>query len=170
MSAASPLAKIPVGVLVERTKGTSQWVDYLWRPVAVLAGVPETPVWTQLSDDGARARFYAGAAEIELYRSETGNYRDNLATGEPSLWVVLSHTEGDPPLTLFMVTADPAEGEGMTEAGNDLVEMVPMPPAIQDAIARFVAEHHVEREFTKRQRDRAGPEPPARQAPSPERK
>jgi hypothetical protein len=156
--------------LVERTKGTSQWVDYLWRPVAVLAGVPETPVWTKLSDDGARARFYAGAAEIGLYRSETGHYRDNLATGAPSLWVILRHGDGDPPLTVFMVTADPAEGEGMTEAGDDLVETVPMPPAIQEAIAQFIAEHHVERAFTKRKRDRAGLEPLARRAPSSERK
>lgn len=170
MSAAPPLAKLPVGVLVERTKGASQWVDYLWRPVGILAGVPETPAWTRLSDDGTRAQFYAGAAEIELYRSETGNYRDNLASGAPSLWVVLRWREGEPPLELFMVTADPAEGEGMTEAGNDLVDMVPMPPAIADAIAQFIAEHHVERAFTKRQRDRAPLEPQARRAPTPERK
>jgi len=170
LRAAPPLAKIPTGVLVERTPGSSQWVDFLWRPVAVLAGEPETPSWTRLSDDGTRARFYAGAAEIELYRSETGNYRDNLATGEPSLWVVLRPSDGDPPLTVFMVTADPAEGEGMTEAGSDLVEMVPMPPTIQDAIAQFIAEHHVERVFTKRRRDRAALEPLARRAPSSERK
>ena len=39
------------------------------------------PPWTELSDDGERATFYAGAADIELYRSETAYYRDNLATG-----------------------------------------------------------------------------------------
>ena len=98
------------------------------------------------------------------------NYRDNLASGAPSLWVVLRRTEGDPPLTLFTVTADPAEGEGMTEAGDDLVETVPMPPSIQDAIAQFIAEHHVERTFSKRQRDRAALEPLARRAPSSERR
>ena len=46
----------------------------------------------------------------------------------------------------------------MTEAGNDLVETVPMPKAIQQAVADFVAEHHVERAFAKRKRDRADPE------------
>lgn len=170
MSAALPLAKLAVGVLVERSKGASQWVDYLWRPVGILAGVPETPAWTKLSDDGERAQFYAGAAEIELYRSETGYYRDNLASGAPSLWVVLRRSDSDPPLTLFMITADPAEGEGMTEAGDDLVEAVPMPPSIQDAIAQFIAEHHVERTFTKRERDRAALEPLARRTPSSERR
>ena len=32
----SPLLRIPVSVVVERAKSTSQWIDYLWRPVAVL--------------------------------------------------------------------------------------------------------------------------------------
>ena len=162
MRSAPPLATIPVGVLVERTKAVGQWSDFLWRATGILTGVPDTQPWTKLTDDGDRVRFYAGAAEIELYRTETGNYRDNLATGEPQLWVVLRATESDPPYDLFGVTADPAEGEAMTEAGSDLVEPVPMPAAIQDAIARFIAEHHVERQFSKRKRDRANSEALAR--------
>ena len=154
----APQATIDVGVVIERTKGTSQWVDYLWRPTAVLTGVPDTPPWSKLSDDGERATLYAGAATIELHRTETTNYRDNLATGEPLLWVVLRKTESEPPYALFAVLADPAEGEAMTEAGNDLVETVAMPEAVQDAVAAFIAEHHVERQFVKRKRDRANRE------------
>ena len=155
MSAAPPQASIPVGVVVERTKGSTQWVDYLWRPSAVLTGIPDTPPWTMLSEDGERATFYVGEAAIELHRTETTQYRDNLATGEPLLWVVLRNTESEPPYSVFAVLADPAEGEAMTEAGNDLVETVPMPESVQDALAQFVAEHHVERQFVKRKRDRA---------------
>ena len=51
-----------------------------------------------------------------------------------------------------------AEGEAFTEAGTDLVEAVPMPSAIAATVAAFVAEHHVERTFHKRARDRADPE------------
>lgn len=162
MTAAPPLATIPVGVLVERSKGITPWTDYLWRPVGVLAGVPETPAWTKLGGDDERAQFYAGTAAIELHRTETTNYRDNLASGEPLLWVVLRPTESDPPYAVFTVTADPAEGEAMTEAGNDIVESVPMPEAVQDAVAQFIDEHHVERQFSKRKRDRADPEALAR--------
>jgi len=158
MNVAPPLETIRVGVVVERSKGTSAWVDYLWRASAVLAGVPDTPVWSRLSDDGERATFYAGAAEIELHRTETTNYRDNLATGEPLLWVVLRKTESEPPYKLFAVLADPAEGEAMTEAGNDLVEAVAMPEAVQAVLAAFIEAHHVEREFVKRKRDRANKE------------
>jgi hypothetical protein len=34
------LARIPVGVVVERRKAISMWADFLWRPVSVLAGSP----------------------------------------------------------------------------------------------------------------------------------
>ena len=153
-----PLARIPVGVVVERRAATSAWIEHVWRPVGVLAGVPEVAPWTTLPGASGADTFYAGAADVELYRSETTNYRDNLATGEPSLWVVLRPTGGEPPFSLVTVTADPAEGEAFTETATDLVDAVPMPQPIAEAVAAFVAEHHVERTFEKRKRDRADPE------------
>ena len=89
---------------------------------------------------------------------ETSNYRDNLSTGAPKLWVVLRPTGVEPPFEIVRVTADPSEGEAFTEAGNDIVEPVAMPEAIWHAIDAFVAEHHVERPFYKRKRNRADPE------------
>jgi hypothetical protein len=170
LSIVKPLRTIPVGVIVERTRAESPWIDFLWRPVAVLPGVPETAPWTTLSDDGERARFYAGSAEVELYPSETSNYRDNLLSGAPSLWVGLRPDEGEPPYRLFIVTADPAEGEGLTTTGTDVVEPVPMPDPVLAVVEQFIAEHHVERVFFKRRRTEADPEalarrPPGRQTP-----
>jgi hypothetical protein len=153
-----PLGRIAVGVVVERRAASSPWIDHLWQPVAVLAGVPEAAPWTPLPGASGVDTFYMGAAEIELYRTETTNYRDNLASGRPSLWVVLRPTGSDPPFSVITVTADPAEGEAFTETATDLVEAVPMPEAIAQAVAAFVAEHHVEHPFHKRKRDRADPE------------
>ena len=158
MSLAVPLARIAVGVLAERCKAASPWIDHVWRPSAVLVGVPDAAPWTQVSRDEETATFYAGAADIALFRTETTNYRDNLGCGEPKLWVVLRPTGLEPAHELLTVTADPAEGEAFTETGSDLVEAVPMPQAIQDAVAAFVTEHHVERPFFKRKRERADPE------------
>ena len=118
------------------------------------------------SDDGERATFYAGPATVELHRTESANYRDNLATGSPSLWVVLSETGAEPPYALYLVTADPAEGEAMTEAGRNIVEPVPMPDSVRDTLAAFVAEHHVEEAFVKRKRDRANPDSLGRRPPA----
>jgi hypothetical protein len=53
----------------------------------------------------------------------------------------------------------------MTEAGEQIVESLPMPEQLQDAIAAFVTEHHVERAFVKRKRDRANPDALARRGP-----
>ena len=78
MSVAPALAKIAVGIVVERRKAESPWIDFTWRPVGCLAGLPDAAPWTMLSEDADGATFYAGAAEIELYRTETANYRDNL--------------------------------------------------------------------------------------------
>jgi Protein of unknown function (DUF3305) len=166
LTAVVPLASIPVGVVVERSKSASPWADFHWRPVRVLAGVPDTPPWTKLAEDGERATFYAGAAPIDLYRTESAHYRDNLQTDAPLLWIILRPVEGDPPYELAAVTADPAEGEGMTEAGSLIVEAVAMPEPLREAIAAFVAEHHVERTFVKRKQDRANTEALAQRGPS----
>ena len=156
------LASITVGVVVERHKAKSPWVDFVWRPVAVLVGEPAAAPWTVLATTGDATTFYAGAAQIALHRTETTNYRDNLATGSPGLWVALRPTGSEPPYKVFAVTADPAEGEAFTEAGPDLVEQVAMPAQIRAMVEAFVTEHHVERPFIKRKRDRADPEALAR--------
>jgi hypothetical protein len=163
----APHAGITVGVVVERRKAASPWADFIWRPVAVLPGQPDAAPWTVLSTAGDTTSFYAGMAEVALYRGDTGSYRDNLASAVPSLWVALRPTGAEPPYDVVAVTADPAEGESFTQAGDDIVEALPMPAAVRDIVKAFVAEHHVEQTFVKRKRDRADPEALARRAPLP---
>jgi hypothetical protein len=158
------LTRIPVGIVVERRKAKSPWQDFLYQPVAVLAGVPVAAPWTVISSNADVTTLYAGQAVVELHRTETANYRDNLASGTPLLWVVLRPASAEASFDLLMVTADPAEGEALTGAGNDLVEAVSMPHPISEIVASFIAEHHVERPFVKRQRDHSGARPPASRA------
>lgn len=144
------LASIAVGVVVERRRAKSPWADYLWRPVSVLAGVPAVEPWTLINNDANVAVFYAGQAAIELHRTETVYYRENLVSGAPNLWVVLRRTATG--IELVAVTADPAEGEALTDAGGDIVETVSMPGPIAATINEFIAAHHVEQTFIKRRR------------------
>lgn len=162
----APKVSIPVGVVLERSKTEGRWSDIIWKPVGILTGVPATSAWTKLSGDDERATFYAGAADIELHRAETANYLDNLATGAPLLWVALRPTHDEPPFNLAVVTADPAEAEAMAAIGDALVDSIEMPQEIRDAVDAFVAEHHIERTFVKRKRDRADLEALGRRAPS----
>jgi hypothetical protein len=147
-----------IGVLVERRKLNSPWADHAWAPVAVLSGAPAAEPWTVLQESAETTRYFAGAFDLEFFSSDTGTYRDNLRSGLPSLWVSLQETEAPPGIAVQAVTADPAEGEALTEPGGAIVEAVPMPREIQERLAAFVAEHHVERVFHKRKRDRADPE------------
>lgn len=156
------MLRIPVGVIVERRKSAAAWSEHVWRPVAILSGAPEVAPWTELSRDPAATAYYAGEAHIELYRSEVGHYLSNLSSGGPSVWVALAARTGEPPYELAAVTVDPAEGEGLTEPGQGIVEALPMPRAILDIVARFIAEHPAAQPFEKRQRDRADPQAMAR--------
>jgi hypothetical protein len=151
--------RIPVGVVIERRETGGMWGQTVWRPVAVLPGVPDAAPWTALAVDVERAEYYAGAAEIELHRSDVGGYRDNLATEAALLWVVVRPTgdEGQP-REVVAVTAEPGEGEAFLESAPGLVEAVPMPEPVRAVIAEFVAQHHVEQKFVKRERDRADPD------------
>jgi len=147
-----------VGLVVERRREASEWGGHAWAPVAVLPAAPPVAPWTPLGGSADRMRYFAGPQTIHLYSTDTANYRDNLETGEPKLWVVL-RAEGaaEPPIEIAAVTADPAEGEASTEAGSNTVGTVSMPREIAALVAEFIAEHHVERPVIKRRRDKKPP-------------
>jgi hypothetical protein len=157
-----PVRHIPIGVVVERRTAASPWAEFLWRPVAVLAGLPDAAAWTPLAEDGDAVTFYAGPAEITLYRSEADNYRHNLRSGAPAIWVMMHAAGGEPLCVIGGVTVDPAEGEGWTEPGQAIVEAVAMPEIVREAVAAFVAQFPARPGFEKRRRDRADPEALAR--------
>jgi hypothetical protein len=149
------LARITVGVVVERRKARSMWADFLWRPISVFVGSPSAAPWTPLDTELETTLFYAGQAIIELHRTETTSYRDNLSSGAPALWVALHPAASGQPYEILAVTADQAEGEAFTDAGSYLVDTVPMPSEVVETIVQFLAEHHVERPFVKRRRQPA---------------
>ena len=154
-------------MVVERRVLDNPWIDHAWKPVAVLAGTPAAAPWTVLNETPQATRYYAGAFQLEFFGSETTMYRENLRSENPSLWVSLRPADTTPGVALHLVTADPAEGEALTETGTDVIETVPMPVEIQQRLDAFVAAHHVERPFIKRKRDRANPEGMAIRAPRP---
>lgn len=153
--------RMTIGLVVERRQLESAWAEahgttYAWRPAAVFAVPPDVAPWTPLGSSPSGTRYYAGAYDISLFSTETSNYRDNLETERPRLWVVLRPEGAEPPVEIATVTADPAEGEAQTEAGTSTVETIDMPLEIAAEIARFIAAHHVDRPILKRKRDRAG--------------
>jgi hypothetical protein len=153
-----PQDDLMVGIVVERRTLDNPWVDHVWLPSAVLPGAPAVAAWTVLAEQGGVRQVYAGAHRLSFFAVDTAHYRDNLATGAPKIWISLRIGDGEPPVNVIGVTADPAEGEAFTEAGDDIVEAVPMPREIALRLAEFIEAHHVERSFYKRSRDQADPE------------
>ena len=144
-----------VGMVLRRRSIDNPWVDHVWSPAMVLDDVPATAPWTVLSSEGDATTYYAGAASIDLFSSDTANYRDNLADGAPRIWVALRRQDGGAELELTKVTADPTEGEALFESGSEVIGTVPMPQDIAAWVAAFVDAYHVEQVFQKRKRDRA---------------
>jgi hypothetical protein len=151
-----------IGVVIAKRQLKSVWADHAWLPVAVLPDPPDVPAWTPLGTDGDDERFYLGPAALAFHTVETANYRDNLLSTRPAVWVAIRPSFGDDPVELAGVTVDPSEGEAMAGVEGDIVDAVPMPSDIAAALARFTDDHHVERAFVKRQRKPADPEALAR--------
>ena len=150
--------RLTIGLVIERRVLTGAWGGYAWTPVAILPAAPDVAPWTPLGGSGDCMRYYAGAAEICLFSTDTANYRDNLEAETPKLWIVLRPEGPNPPVDVMLVTADPAEGEASTEAGSNTVATITMPLEVAGVVAAFIAAHHVERPVIKRRRDRAEPD------------
>jgi hypothetical protein len=157
---------IPVAVLAERRPGSTTWADEVWRVVEVLEDSPEVAPWTLLREEAGRSLFFAGIAEVALHPSDTTNYKHNLEAEVPLVWVSLRPANTPAGFTLQAVTVDPGEAHLYADAGNDLLESLPMPPGLRAVTEAYVAQHHKERAFHKRKRDRADPEALARRGPA----
>src|ERR1700710_2174831 len=133
-----------VGVVLRRRSIDNPWIDHMWAPLMLLDDVPATAPWTVLSSEADATIYYAGSASIDLFSSDTANYRDNLVDGEPRIWVALRSQDGGSELELTKGTAAPAEGVAMWESGCDVIGTAPMPADIASWIAAFVDQFHVE--------------------------
>lgn len=148
--------RIPLGVLVERRPGVTKWADEVWRVVEVLDDPPDIPAWTLLRENEGRSLFFAGVSDAVLHPTDTDNFKHNIDAASPSAWVVLRAAPTPPGLVVQLVTVDAGEAEGLAGSGDDLLEQVPMPPGLLNAVRAYVVEHHRERGFWKRRRDGGG--------------
>ncbi len=161
--------RLPVAVLVERAPSASAWQDWSWRVAEVLEGeMPEVQPWTVLREHAGRTLFFAGRADVVLHPTDTDNLKHNLEAEAPQIWVVLRPVAAAPGMALHLVTVDAGEAPLYAEVGADLLEALPMPPGLRAVTEAFVAEHHRERGFVKRRRDRADPEALGRRGPGEE--
>ncbi len=148
-----------LGVVVERRDSQSRWQDYDWYAVAVIPGAPPVDDWRMLRAGPAWVQFHAATLEMELHRKETEAYRLNLSGEPPVIYVVLRHEDeaGDHEVEPFLVTASPYEAQDLLDAGDDIIEGVPMPEPVIAFVRDFIEQHHVDVPFVKRKQKRHKP-------------
>lgn len=144
---------LPLGVVVRRLPGATRWAKWAWKAVAVLPGAAPAD-WKVLREEGDAVEYHAATLTLALHAGETEAYIHNLTAKAPSIYVVMRHCIGTPPLAIVLVTASPYEAQDYTDNGEDLVERVPLPDGLRGVIADFIDAHHVEEPFVKRRRDK----------------
>lgn len=146
-------AILPVGVVLRRQPGATRWQKWVWRATAVLPGAPPAE-WRELRREGEAVEYHAATLPLEVHRTETEAYRVALSNEPPVCFVVLRPEEegGVHPYKVHAVTASAFEAQDYTDSGEELVEPVPMPPALIAWLSAFVERHHEDEVFVKRQR------------------
>lgn len=145
---------LPVGIVVERRDSTHPWADQIWTPVAVIPGAPPVDPagpWKILQQGEGWEQYLAGTLTIEIWRTDTEAYLDCLSGKTPQVFVVLREDlEGEHDVVPFLATVSSYEAQDYADAGEDIVEGVPMPEAIVAWLRAFIDTHHEPEPFRKR--------------------
>lgn len=146
---------MPVGIVVQRRPGVTKWARWSWTAVSVLPGAGLAD-WRVLHADGDTTLYHAATLDLELHAAEAEAYLHGLCAEVPCVYVVLNAAQGsgDTPLEVMLVTASPHEAQDYADSGEEIVEKVAMPPAVEAWVRDFVEAHHRDEPFRKRRRDR----------------
>ena len=150
---------IPVSVQAERRQPVTRWGAVQTVPVGVSLGHMPREEGVLLVAGERASRHHAGNTAIVLHRKETEGVVANLSSRDPCLYVVM-RPDAEAPLgaRVHLVSASDYQAQDHTDAGEDEVERVPLPPELREPIEAFVARHHVEEPFYKRKRRADRPE------------
>lgn len=151
----NPLAHraIPLGIVLRRAPGVTRWQRWTWTAAAVLPGAGPAD-WRELRREGEAVEFHAATLALELHGADTEAYCHELMAQVPSVYVVMRPDGGAHPLEVLLATVSPYEAQDYADSGEELIEKVPMPPALHALVADFVEEFHHEEAFIKRKRDK----------------
>ena len=134
-----PAPSLPVAVIMERRAVASRWQSERWAPVDVVPdeGGPRAP--RLLEEDSAHARWLHPGFALELHRDEADGYYLNMTTETP--YVFVNWRMVDDLAVPKIVTVSYHEAGRMMD-GGELVDGVPLPPALLPWVDEFVRAHY----------------------------
>ena len=145
---------LPLGIVLRKQPGVTRWAKWVWRAVAVIPGAGPAN-WRELRREGEVVEYHAATVPLELYRTDAEAYLTELSTKVPSIYVVMrENAELESGLEVVLATASPFDGQDYADNGEDIVELVPMPPALMALVREWADKHYKEEKFVKRRRDK----------------
>ncbi len=105
-----------------------------------------------MRDGPGWTHWYLGSMELELFRSETEGYRENLGSTSPQVYVVARPSDDAEGIEPFLVTVCPFEAQDYMDSGEEIVDAVLMPDLVIGFVKDFIDRHHVDEPFKKRKR------------------
>ncbi len=146
---------LPLGIVLRKSPGVTRWAKWVWQAVAVLPGAGPAN-WRELRREGEVVEYHAATVPLELWRTDTEAYLTELSTKVPSIYVIMREAENTAEgLEVVLATASPFDGQDYADNGEDIVELVPMPPALMAIIRGWVEQHHKTESFVKRKRNKS---------------
>lgn len=142
--------RLNVAIVMQCTPIASRWAAERWEPVSVevaAAGGESERSACLPADPGAGPRWRFTGFTLELHRSEGEGYHLNLTAPAPMVFVMWrmlepeAMEEGGPAAQPVLATVSYNEAARLLD-GGERVDGVPMPAAIRDWMAPFVAEHY----------------------------
>lgn len=160
MNPGSPVASLPVGVIIERRRIDHPWQEWSWCASDVIPGAAPIEQWKLLRESDDLQQYHAATEQLELFRKDTESYLYNLNSPQPSLFIVIREFDDDEdedhefPVYVHLVTASPFEAQDYLDSSEETVDAVPLPKVLVELLKEFVDQHHVEEKFVKRKRDK----------------
>jgi len=164
-SVAAKEVTLPLGIVVERRASIHDGSADIWMPVSFITGAAMDASWSLMVSGQGWERYLAATLLLELNHRDTDAYIFNLMSKVPTLYVVLRQLddlsgENDVgsgqtmPIRAHLVTASPSEAEAHLEADDEIVEKVTMPREVLIWLEAFIAQHHADEPFVKRQKSK----------------
>jgi hypothetical protein len=150
------ILKVPLGVVIAKETVVSPWQDHIWRPLSVFLDAEPVTAWRPLQSGPGYEHFHAATMDLELHRKETPGYIANLGGDDPGIYVILRQGSGDghgeAPMHVHLLTASAHDVEAYGHTGEEIIGRVAMPEPLRELLEAFIAAHHEEEVFKKRQR------------------
>ncbi len=176
MDAVSPSKHLLYGVqvILLREPVDNPWLDHRWRLVDMVLkdlaeGQGDEPVKNiavlPLRENSAtdEGELFTAETAIDLHHAEAEAYAENLASSDPSIYVVLRSDDVEDEISeagirLVEVSLSPYHIQDYEDCGEDQVEKLPLAGPVRDLVEKFVETYYQPEAFKKRRRDRVDTE------------